>query len=391
MKQRDLAFLPTAAQEQLLKACLRTGDLAVDAWESWRQSSSLDDIDYASQRLLPLLYHNLRSLQIKHPDLKRYESAYRHAWFQNQMAWRAARVAINALDAAGIPSMTLKGMAMASLYYGNMALRPMHDIDLMVRDEKLERIVATLEEIGWKIKPSTAPQGCWRDYVLVANEMSLCNEGGQEIDLHWHLQYEYCRNEIDERFWSRSRMADINGMPARTISDTHHLVHTCIHGAKWDEVRPIRWVADGCKILGSAQIDWVEVLHLARSYEMKLPIRDTLRYLKDVFECEVPGDVLAELELLPESPDEQFQYRILQLAKPYSPLLALRMRFRHYRHVTNGQPTLYGFIGYLKASYGESSLLALVNNLMRRALPRIGGFLLRQSKRGGGSQPLERN
>ena len=54
---------PTTDQELLLRACLRTGTDAVDAWRRWRSRIDLDDVDDASFRLLPLLYRTLATLR----------------------------------------------------------------------------------------------------------------------------------------------------------------------------------------------------------------------------------------------------------------------------------------------------------------------------------------
>ena len=48
---------PSRQQELLLKASLLRGKEALSAWEEWRSDVDIEQVDVASHRLLPLLYH----------------------------------------------------------------------------------------------------------------------------------------------------------------------------------------------------------------------------------------------------------------------------------------------------------------------------------------------
>ena len=116
--------LPTHAQRLLLKACLLEGAPAVCAWEEWSETVALDDVDAASQRLIPLLARNLRAAGISHPDVGRMRGIHRYWWSRNQVLLRKLPAVLGLLRAEGIEPLVLKGVPLALGYYEDAGLRP---------------------------------------------------------------------------------------------------------------------------------------------------------------------------------------------------------------------------------------------------------------------------
>ena len=59
-RQPGAAFWPNERQTLLLRAALRPNGEALDAWERLRPWVGSGRLDWGSQRLLPLVYANLR-------------------------------------------------------------------------------------------------------------------------------------------------------------------------------------------------------------------------------------------------------------------------------------------------------------------------------------------
>ena len=118
---------PDKPQELLLKACLFEGDAALESWHAWRGLISVDELDTASQRLLPLAYRNLTACGVNAAELERYRGVARYVWYHNQSRTVAVEALLRIFAAVGIPAMVLKGAALAHLYYPNVSLRPMND------------------------------------------------------------------------------------------------------------------------------------------------------------------------------------------------------------------------------------------------------------------------
>jgi hypothetical protein len=121
---------PNEAQTWLLRAALLTGRPGREAWETWRaRCPDLVAIDGGSKRLLPLLYDNLRAQHIDDPLVEQLKAEFRMTWYKNQATFHRMTTLLLTLQAAGIPTLILKGAALAVLHYKSLGERPMADFD----------------------------------------------------------------------------------------------------------------------------------------------------------------------------------------------------------------------------------------------------------------------
>jgi hypothetical protein len=93
---------------------------------------------------------------------------------------------------AGIPLVAYKGIPLARTLYGDAALRPTGDIDVMVRPDDLGRTRQLLEAHGWEF------QRAWEIHHNFAKEI-----WGKEVilEVHWVSQREGEYHLPPERFW----------------------------------------------------------------------------------------------------------------------------------------------------------------------------------------------
>src|SRR5690242_9675100 len=105
--------------------------------------------------LVPLLYTHLHAAGIELPPaIKQPILGY---YMQHAHAARVREQALvdilTAYRAAGIDALVLKGAALAHLVYPQPVLRPMRDVDILVRAEEVYRAYALLPEIGFAPPP----------------------------------------------------------------------------------------------------------------------------------------------------------------------------------------------------------------------------------------------
>src|SRR5690606_19428136 len=74
---------------------------------------------------------------------------YRQTWLRNRIAEARLVEVVHALNAIGVDSLTLKGMALVGVAYGESGVRPMNDIDLLIHGKDLRRAVSELNGRGW--------------------------------------------------------------------------------------------------------------------------------------------------------------------------------------------------------------------------------------------------
>ena len=140
---------PDETQRLLLKACfLRDDDECLAAWDEWQRRVPLDFIDGSSARLLLPLRDRMRRIERELPRMPRIEGVVRFHWAQTQLTQRALGGVLDLLETSGIEPMLLKGAALSETVYPP-GLRPMADIDILVRTGDVEEALALLRKHGW--------------------------------------------------------------------------------------------------------------------------------------------------------------------------------------------------------------------------------------------------
>jgi hypothetical protein len=306
------ALWPNTGQELLLRAATMPGPEAVAAWDAWKADHDLieTDLDHGSFRLLALVYKNLNARGIDEPLMPRLKGIYRYWWCSNQRLFYRAAGVVRALEDAGIPTLALKGSAASVAYYRDGGVRPMADIDLMVPHAQAAAAVARLCSVGWTpVRPRVA------DLIRYQHSVRMVHGTGEALDLHWHVLAECVRRGADEGFWARAIPIRILDADTRSLGPTDALLHTIVHGMRWNEEPTIRWVADAMAILnGSADaIDWIALEREARAQHVVLRLRTGLEYLRHRMGARIPEFAMRRLEMAPVAGIERLEYRVLTL------------------------------------------------------------------------------
>ncbi len=112
--------------------------------------------------------------------------AYYETLARNTLLLRELARILEAFDAAGIETIVLKGAALAQTVYEDIGLRPMNDIDLLVRPEDVEKAVAIMRRLDYQLNaPPEHRRGMWKtihyDYPLKHRDDGLL------VELHWNV------------------------------------------------------------------------------------------------------------------------------------------------------------------------------------------------------------
>jgi len=264
-------------------------------------------IDSGSRRLLPLLYKNLHSQGIHDPSIDGFKAEYFRTWSHNQLSFGRIAPLIDAFNQAGIQTLILKGSALVLLFYEDMGVRPMMDIDLLVHPYQVRSSIQLLTGLNWKSR-HLSPEAL----IPFEQAVEFRNARNQNLDLHWRVFWEGRQGVEDDDFWARSVSTEINGVATRSLNSADQLLQVCVHGAKWNDTSPLRWIADAMMIIRSRrhEIDWSRLVQQARKRRLALPMIDTLSYLENLLGASIPSEVLTDLKKMPVSKLERAFYQI---------------------------------------------------------------------------------
>ena len=373
-------FWPTPQQKLLLRAALWQGEKALQAWEAWQAQIDWNAyLDEGSYRLLPLLFHNLHQHGVQHPIMQKLKGIYRLAWYKNQTSFRRLAALLRAFQEAGIRTLTLKGAALTVLHYRNYGLRPMSDFDVLVPLPQAAAALTLLEQSGWTCEERLT-QTPIATLLATEHAVGLKNQDGQEFDLHWHVLEESRGPGADESFWQDAVPLEVDGAPTLALNPADQLFHVCIHGARWNNMPSIRWIADAMMILrsSSSAIDWDRLLRQAQDRFLVTPTQHTLTYLHEVFAAPIPVTVLRMLQSRASSRMERVEYAYKAgnyVNKPFGYLPILWFDYlRSCRQPLTQEGKTLGFAKYLQQRWGAKRLWHLPVYVLLTSRRRIWPF-----------------
>jgi len=375
---KKLDWLPNEDQELLLKAALFKNESLYGIWNDVK-NISLDNLDPASQRLLPLIYSNLQNHGIDDSAAKRLKFFHRQTFLRNQILSDKAEEILAIFHSADIQTLVLKGLALNRLYYRSSAVRPMADIDLLVKRKNFWDGNKILTSKKWQ----TGEKKLSLHYEIAPSCQFVDQTDGSELDLHWQIMRDCWNANETKALWVEAIPVNIGDTKTLALSHTHQLFHICWHGARYNFVPPIRWVADAVLILRNAEsnIEWDKFVEITRLYRVDLPIYISLKYLKENFVSLIPDKVLSELKNISTS---RFQKMAQQFHMTKKTDWTLRRCIKEiifqYPGLTSStdlNPKFLVYLKYLQYHLGVSSYWQIPPRFLLQAFQY---FVLRQQK-----------
>lgn len=293
--RRADSIWPSRVQLLLLRAALGRGDAARAAWSEWQQTENLAALDSASWRLLPLAWRNLSRQGVQDEVLEECRGFYRFHWAHNQQLLQRTRRWVPALQARGWRVMLLKGLPLALDAYGDLGVRPMADVDLMVPRADAAAVAGALQAEGWTPQFEDV---AWSPEVMRYAHAFNWRRGEERLDLHWQLFARQRDAAVTDEFWAHARPLALGETTVLQLCPEDALLHVCSHGVQYAEESPLRWLADAAAILaqsGRTGLAWERVERLAARTGSALVLRHGLEYAAAELQLPVPAEVLARL------------------------------------------------------------------------------------------------
>jgi hypothetical protein len=152
----------------------------------------------------------------------------------------------SALEAANIPVLALKGVALAQLAYGSIKTKDTRDIDLLVTPDQVEAALLILEGEGYALSyPAEHLSKAQRHAVFrYAREVQLVHRRNK---LRVELQWRAANNPLLLKGVDATSPAQLvplaGGTRVRTLAPDDLFAYLCVHGAQHAWSR-LKWLAD---------------------------------------------------------------------------------------------------------------------------------------------------
>ena len=300
--------------KQFVQLCLR-GRWDATALEAARtlgahRSLNWDAVCEVAQAegLAPLLYSILRDqCMIPRPVVQAMRNAYDQTAVRNTILFNELGRLLRQLAAEDIDVILLKGVALAEVVYGNAAVRPMIDLDVLVRRADVPAALRMLSALGYAPTNVETHAGSAVEYE---NEVMLYKRGliGTNIEVHWSLfdSPHYQHALFMDWFWQTALPILFEDAPALVLGAEAQVLHLSGHLALHHSGTERLWLHDIAEVIVhyQTQLDWEQVLARAQAYDLVLPLQQILPQIAEAWGVPIPGRVLERLHTLRASSDE---------------------------------------------------------------------------------------
>jgi len=218
--------------------------------------------------VLPLLTVTLRRLAaqapIPAPWLAQAQRRYYATMLRNTALADELLHILAAFRQAGVAALPVKGLVLAETLYGSLALRPLGDLDVLVRPADLPRARAALGELGFAQAKEPGYENAYHPYhdppyYRRAVGGPIC------LELHWGLWASHFFQLETDALWRRAVPAQIHGATLSILSPEDTLLHLAIHRSR--SALRLRFVCDVGELLRRhrATLDWEYLLAQAQA------------------------------------------------------------------------------------------------------------------------------
>jgi len=262
---------------------------AIDAWLAWLDANRLAP---AAARALA---HDARVPAYARAHLDAAYVQARAQWLLRKTALQRF-LALMAQEPAQ-PVILLKGAALALTLYDDPAIRPMNDVDLLVRPEHLPEVLRRMRESYAEAGLAPGSDAGYLHHFIFTDTAT-----GVRFEPHRTLPLLPERNVGLDWFFAQTQEHELEGIPFLNITPEAHLLHVAAHAVLehgGEQGAVAIWFYDIDQMLRhwGENLDWEQVIARAQALEWEAALQQAIRLARDLFDTPLPRAIQAWMEL----------------------------------------------------------------------------------------------
>lgn len=253
-------------------------------------------------RVASLFAYNIRNFpQIAGIPISKYlENQLAQTTMHNLRLKSELQRIIQHFNELGIHAITFKGPTLAEAIYGNLALRNIIDLDLLVDQQQFEQASAALATLGYEViinpdDPLDTEQAETYHTKFFHPEMNV------KVELHWHL-VEIWRSVLDDSptFWEFVVPMQFDGLENEVFCKEFLFVYLCVHGYRhyWQR---LKWLVDIAELVDNhTDLNWSTIDALARRYGLVDIVDIALLLARNTLGANIPAEAALRIDAKPK-------------------------------------------------------------------------------------------
>lgn len=269
------------------------GALSLGQWNALVQLASQEGV-------APLFHVALRQAEVSMPARpgQALLQAYYTSAAQNALFLQELDRIMATLNAARLPALALKGAVLAQVLYPAVALRPMGDLDILVRWQDREATLAVAASLGYlpaepEMRPGLDAETMHTVFLLGGPDRRV------GLELHWSLLAARAdaRSAPDAWLWQGALPLDAQRDFLQPAPGPHLLYLAAHLGLRHPGQPRLIWLYDLHLLLTAhaAALNWPAIVRQAQGLGWEAVLGTMLRQVQAAFGSPVPAEVLAAL------------------------------------------------------------------------------------------------
>ncbi len=255
--------------------------------------------DFRRHELAPWIFrviaqHGLQA-QVEDALLTALRRDYVRALHASAREGQEIRLVVQTLEQAGVEVTLFKGAELRWRLYNDAAVRPLADIDLLIRPDQVHTSRLTLETLGFRLQAECAdPRPGFRQRFRRELHFDPPPPLPLMVDLHWQLDYpDHFYPFPLLRLHRRALIQDCSGYPVKVPGPEHAYIIMLMHAC--DGFHGLMQLVDFTLAPQIMGLDWDRFVAEVRGLNFQAPIYLVLRELSRQVEAAVPPPVLQRL------------------------------------------------------------------------------------------------
>lgn len=246
--------------------------------------------------MMPLLYWHLKTIcpELVPPSTLQELRDHFHANSRRNLFLVAELLEIlNLLRDNGISAVPYKGPVLATSVYGNVALRQVFDLDIVVPKSQALKASDLLRLRGYRAR---LPLSGWQVGAFLDTECEFAQtraDGSILVEVHWEIAPRRMVVSIDlQQLWRRLVVESFAGTTVLAFPPEDLLLALCMHGTKhvWSR---LDWICDVSELVRRHRdIDWQRVVVQAELLGGRRMLFLALFLAHDLLGAEIPAEIL---------------------------------------------------------------------------------------------------
>ncbi|ANM29045.1 hypothetical protein ABI59_04725 [Acidobacteria bacterium Mor1] len=221
-------------------------------------------------------------------------AAWRHKTrIDNLVLLDRTEAGLDALLAAGVVPLALKGLDLLHRAYGSFDERTLDDVDLLIRHEDLHACLDALARAGW----GDLPQDQRDHYLRSSHHLPLPHPGPPQVDfeIHWNLAQTGRFRIAPEGLFERAQPLTVSGRQILRMDDHDLVAHLLLHHFTHYFDRRMKWSVDMHWLVSRPGFDWGRVCERLHEWGATAASGMSIKHLRKVFPDWIPASAEREV------------------------------------------------------------------------------------------------